>query len=279
MGLGTSGLDIFQQMPPGFYETLDVAFESAGFKDLAEIRRWAQKKARKLEESYKLGAMGMSKEGAEVLISFTYEGANSEDKPSYLINKAIAERNSNSLRAYRGYILHLLRTLRGLRPIRAEGTTLYKLADGRLDEGLYRAGSTLTWPGFTFTTQSEDAVYGQSLEEAEQPIIFEIHGDFVGYDVQMLSAFPDEDEILLEPGTVFRVVSVQQDARIARAKRVVVVVQQTPLMIEGAVENFKRAGCGYVNNNGGFGGFNGIGQMQYMNGFNNGFGQPFNQQN
>lgn len=280
MEFGLSGLDTLQQMPPGFYETLDRAFEDACFKDLAEIRKWAQKKARKLEERGKLGTVGMNKEDAEVLISFTYEGGNSEDKPSYLVNKAIAERNNNSLRAYRGYILHLLSVLRRLRPIRTEGITLYRVADSRLYEGLYRVDRKLSWPGFTFTTLSEDAVYEQSLERAEQPIIFEIRGDFVGYDIQMFSGFPDEDEVLLEPGTVFSVVSIQQDTRNPRAKRVVVAVQQTPLVIEDAVENFGRAGrCNYMNNNGGLDVFNGFGQMQYMNASNNGFGQFFNQQN
>lgn len=123
-------------------------------------------------------------------------------------------------------------------------TTLYRGIDGKFlkfDENHYKVGNILTWPAFTSTTPNEDVVYNQFLGRAAQPIAFEIHGSFVGYDIKLFSRFLNENEVLLEPETTFRVVSIQDDIRNPKAKRIVVNVESTPLMIKEAVENFARA--------------------------------------
>lgn len=237
-----SSLETFQHIPEDYYETLDKAFESAGFKDLAEIRKRSQDKVKTLTESGKLRTLGMSKEEAEVLFSYTFEVKKPEKKefPCYVINKVLARRDTNALRNCRGYILHLLKALRKLNPIKTEGVTLYRGIDGsflNFDEN-YKEGKILSWPAFTSTSLSVDIVYDKFLKRAAQPVIFEIHGNFIGYDISQFSFFTKECEILLEPETIFKIVSIQKDTQNINAKRIIIEVQKMSLMIENAVTNF-----------------------------------------
>ena len=258
--INASGLDSFQHMDPNFYVSLDAAFESAAFRNLAEIRRLAQENVRALAESGELDKLGMSRDEAEVLFSYSFETKGGKETPCYIMNRTLADRDSNALINHRGYILHLLKALRKLEPIPTSTptggrTVLYRGIDGRrvrFDEKHYKVGNRLSWPAFTSTTLCEDVVYSQFLVRVAQPVIFEIHGDFVGYNIRQFSCFVDEDEVLLEPETTFRVESIQQDTRMPQAKRVVVVVQKTPLMIKEAVENFAHSEWNYCHNNGGF---------------------------
>ena len=93
---------------------------------------------------------------------------------------------------------------------------------------------------FTSTSLKENVVYKQFLIRASQPVIFEIRGAFKGYYIKDFSNFASEEEVLLEPETTFKVVSIRNDTRNPKAKRIVVEVQQTPPMIKEAVENFAR---------------------------------------
>ena len=234
-------------MPPNFYESLDKAFESAAFKNLTDIRKKSQEKVRKLTETGELGRWGMSKEEAEVLFSYSFEAANKKETPCYIMNKTLAERDVNTLRNHRGYILHLLKALRKLKPVSTAGTILYRGIDGKFlnfDDEHYKMGNTLTWPAFTSATWKEKSAY-VFADRTEEPVVFEIHGNFVGYSIKAFSNFPDEEEILLEPETTFKVISIQQDSRNPKAKRIVVEIQPTPLMIKEAVENFTRAELNY----------------------------------
>ena len=244
-----SSLDIFQRMPQYFYETLDDTFKSAKFKNLAEIRKKSQENVIKLIENGELGKWGMNKEEAEVLFSYSFEAENTKETPCYIVNKALADRDDNNLRNYRGYILHLLKALRKLRPIPTitptrGRTTLYRGIDGKFlnfDDEHYKVGNTLSWPAFTSTTTQQDVVFKQFLVRAVRPIIFEIHGDFVGYSIKAFSNFPNEDEVLLEPETTFKIVSIENDMTNPKVKRIIVDVQPTPLIIKETVENFARA--------------------------------------
>ena len=74
-----------------------------------------------------------------------------------------------------------------------------------------------------------------------RPVIFEIQGDFVGYNIKKFSRFQEEDEVLLEPETMFRIVSIEKDKRNESVTRIVVAVQKSPLLINEAVENFRKA--------------------------------------
>lgn len=112
-----SALDIFQRMPPNFYEPLDKAFGSAKFENLADIRKKSQSNAGELAADGTLAQLGMSKDEAEVLFSYTYEAENGKDSPCYIMNRVLAERDVNRLRMHRSYVLHLLKALRKLKPI------------------------------------------------------------------------------------------------------------------------------------------------------------------
>ena len=184
-----------------------------------------------------------------MLFSYTYEAKNHDDSPYRVINKALAERDDNALYNYRGYILHLLKALRRLRPVNPREVTLYRGIKGefvKFKKEHYKEGSTMTWPAFTSTTTNEDVAY-KFMEKSTLPIIFEIHGAFVGYSIKEFSKHSNEDEILLEPEITFRIDSVQNDARNPKAKRVIVTVQQRPPIIKEAVENFARAERNFFN--------------------------------
>ena len=123
------------------------------------------------------------------------------------------------------------------------GITLYRGIDGsqlNFDEHC-KVGNTLTWPAFTSTSLNEDIVYKQFLVRVARPVIFEIQGDFVGYNIKKFSRFQEEDEVLLEPETMFRIVSIEKDKRNESVTRIVVAVQKSPLLINEAVENFRKA--------------------------------------
>ena len=238
-----SALSIFERMPPDFYEPLDKAFESAAFKNLADIRAESQEQVEALANSGTLYSLGMSRGEAEVLFSYTYEAKERKESPYSIMNRVLTERDDNKLRSHRGYILHLLKALRKLRPIDPRTTTLYRGTNGKylkFDKEHYQEGNTMTWPAFTSTSTKEDVIYS-FLERTTQPVIFEIHGAFVGYNIKDFSKFPNEDEILLEPETTFRIERIQNDTRDPKAKRIIVNVQPTPLMIKDAVENFAMA--------------------------------------
>ena len=238
-------MDTFSRIPQDFYQTLDEALESAAFYNTDKIRKESQEKIKSLEESGTLSSLGISKEEAEVLFSYTYDDSENGHKyltPFLEINKCLAERNSNATRKYRGYILHLLKALRKLKPVKTAGVTLYRGIDGKNIDLLesYKEGSTRTWPGFTSTSTSQRVVYKQFIRDVAHPIIFEIHGNFTGYDISPMSKYPDENETLLEPETSFKILSVWQDAIDPRIKRVKVVVQKTPLVADEAVKNFRK---------------------------------------
>ena len=139
-------------------------------------------------------------------------------------------------------IVHFLQAPRKLKPIPTAGVTLYRGIDGKhlkFDDDHYKVGNALSWPAFTSTTTNPGVVYDHFLKKAALPIIFEISGEFVGYSVKAFSKFSYEDEVLLEPETRFRVVSILRDARNVSAKRIVVIVTETTLIkfkdIEGAI--------------------------------------------
>ena len=236
--LNSSLEDMLTFMDKDSYQSLDDAFKSIGFLSLDKVYE-NFKKLSSISEAH-LEEIGITNDEAVTIHSYCYPGS---DAPYHKMNKALAERNDNAIRNCRGYILHLMKALRKLKPIKTIGTTLYRGIDGKylkFDDEHYKEGNALTWPAFTSTTQREESAYAFS-NRAEQPIIFEIHGDFVGYDIKMFSRYPKEEEVLLEPETKFKVVSIKQDTINSKAKRIVVEVQNTPLIAKAAVKNFERA--------------------------------------
>jgi len=131
--------------------------------------------------------------------------------PFKRINNALVERSAMELYKCRGLIYLLLTGLRGLP--KARPAELYRGIRERVDVTKYKAGSVITWHGFTSTTTN--------LEETQRFLtnrwtgkcegtLFRIRGQVWGYDVQPFSFFPDEEEILLEPEIDLKVVSVSE---------------------------------------------------------------------
>lgn len=248
-----SALETFQRTKPDFYKSLEDAFEpfkTVSFKDNDEFKKKSQEIMAKLDKNF-INEHGIIKEDVDVLLSYSYEVSGGKDVPYRIINKILAARNDNGARAYGGYILHLLKALRKLKPYKANGTTLYRGIEGKFlkfDDEHYKVGNTMTWPAFTSTTKNDKVIYTEFLKRTTQPVIFEIHGDFVGYDIEQFSNFTNEKEVLLEPETKFEVISIQDDAKNPNAKRIVVKIKKTQPMIKEVVENFEKTEKDHLNN-------------------------------
>ena len=112
--------DSFRHFGTEFYEPLDEAYKSAGFKNIKKIKEEASEKITELKKIGALDEFGITDEEAEVLFSYTYSPtgkANKKELPYYIMNKVLAERNTNGIIKCRGYILHLLKALRNFKPV------------------------------------------------------------------------------------------------------------------------------------------------------------------
>ena len=137
-----------------------------------------------------LKGYGLTEEEARAITIFTFDyGAENMDKnPQRIINQTLAKRNTNGMMAIRMYILHLLSALRKLPQYK--GTELYRGINGENISSSYVIGETRTWPAFTSAYPDEDSAL--DFLSGENKILFEIHGDFCGYNIQDFSIFHEE---------------------------------------------------------------------------------------
>ena len=220
------------------YTPLAVALEEGQFMFVREMLDKAKEKWKLASEDSPLKRSGLTEEEAAAIYVYTYDFGkdNWEKNPFRVVNKTLAERNVSKLVRIGRYILHLLAALRKL-PRCKEGTVLYRGMEGPGSPHLKEIGSELSWPAFTSTTTDENTVV-KFIKSAREPIVFEIHGNFVGYDISPFSALGGEGEVLLEPETMFCVKEVSADKKFPRATRIVVEAHDSPLVIEGMVTAF-----------------------------------------
>ena len=227
-------------IPPDYYVTLAEALAGAKFVKANEMLEDAKKKWEAAGKGSALKRSGLTEEEAAAVFVYTYDfGKESWEKnPFRVVNKTLAERNTNALPRLCGYILHLLSALRKL-PRWKESAVVYRGVEGPVSPYVMEVGSVLSWPAFTSTTAEESTV-GSFIGSAREPFVFEIRGEFVGYDISAFSALGGECEVLLEPETMFRVAEVKQDKKFPGATRIVVDVIDNPPVIEDMVMLFNR---------------------------------------
>ena len=222
------------------YKTLAEALEKAKIKNKRDILKNAKKWKWNVDT---LTKYGLTKEEAAAIFVYSYDFGKDdfEDNPYRVLNKTLTKYNKNDpstkINNFYYYILHLLSALRKLP--RKETGVLYRGI--KLDEPFSgKVGSMSLWPAFTSTTEKEDTALG-FVEGGKVRVLFEIHGNFVGYDISPFSSLGGECEILLEPETKFCIENVTQDTRYPGVTHVTVKVIKTPLVLAESVMLFNEA--------------------------------------
>jgi len=114
---------------------------------------------------------------------------------------------------WRFYLHHLFN---GLRKIPKWNCThdLYRGVKGDLTQKYpekYVVGKTITWYAFSSATTRVDVITSFVLSDKPEPepgTVFTLNGVFSGRSVKHFSAMPKESEILIPPGSMFKVMSV-----------------------------------------------------------------------
>lgn len=224
----------------------DASSPSAGSVDaqLSALRGIAESVCGREEA----GAAGITTADALSIALFIQESACTK------LNRAITEKDRETLHALRGFVLHLVTALRKL-PHYTGSPVLYKAvkrrapaAGGDGDDAEFAKGKELLWPGFVSATCDEETVLeflAESVgdndgdgEKDEERLLIEIRGNFVGYNVRSFTGCSGEDEVVLEPETAFKITDIQRDIQFPTVRRVVVEVSEPQLPLRGALASF-----------------------------------------
>lgn len=140
---------------------------------------------------------------AVALYTFDFGPGMFESNPYRIVNRALMNGGREELLNARGLLYVIMSAVRKLP--RSEGRTLYRGMRDAIEIDKYTEGEVVTWPGFSSTSPDMKATKA-FLSEAEvvTGTLFVIE-DGWGYNIQPYSMFPEEEEILLEPGRRFRV--------------------------------------------------------------------------
>jgi hypothetical protein len=125
-----------------------------------------------------------------------------------LLNDALRASERARAQAYFPYLRHFLSALAKLRasaPITVEPVALYRGVHKDL-RGEYTAGKTITWWGVSSCTPKL-AIARQFLGGAGRRVLFEVHAKRA-VSIRRFSAYAQEDELVLAPGTQLRVEAV-----------------------------------------------------------------------
>ena len=95
----------------------------------------------------------------------------------------------------------------------------------------YAAGNEKTW--WTFTSTTEDLEATKAFVGESEGTLFTLSGKPWGYDISMLSDFPDEKEILLEPERKLKITSVTRDSNYIFVNAEMV---KKPLVLEDVIK-------------------------------------------
>ena len=138
-------------------------------------------------------------EYARAIICYTAELEGESSKSAYkLLNKALRDKNFNELKKFRDLFYLLMRSFRSLD--KEECSTMYRGLGGTAMN--FKVGDEITWSGFSSVSKRKEV----AANFAKNGFIFEIRGAS-GYPLSSFSAYPDEEEVLLDLDSKFRVVS------------------------------------------------------------------------
>lgn len=146
-------------------------------------------------------------EYARAVICYTAElDSKQVDSPYSLLNKALREKNFKELLKFRDLFYILLRSFRSLKLDKYE-----KLYRGIHDisPSIYSVGDTVTWSSFSSTSKNKSV----AARFAGDGVLLEIL-NANGYSLGEFSAYPKEEEILLDLDTTFVVREIKKPEKI-----------------------------------------------------------------
>lgn len=194
--------------------TMKDALLKAGFteKQTDDICNACSNKAQELSEDGKLSEEFTADDAAAIaMYTFDFGTEDFEINPSSVINKAFREKRTEDLEKAGGLIYLLMTALRKLP--RISGMCLHRCVDSEIDIDKYRDGETITWPALSSASPDIHAVrkfLGKTSDEKPLGTMFTINYAW-GYDIHSYSLYPDNYEVILEPGMSFKVSSVIKD--------------------------------------------------------------------
>lgn len=237
-----SGLHSLEKVPASYASTIEEAIKEGFPEDAETIIKNCKDHVKTLHDINQMSAFPQINDAKALAITaYTLDlGKEKYENNIYRkLNKTLAERSTNGLRAMRGYLLYLLSALRSLKPVNNKNP-LYRGIDGKfINWETHKVGHKLSWPAFTSTTDDIDSI-DDFMESAEMPIVFEIRGNYRGYSVKMFSKHMGEEEVILEPETVFVIKEIKDDEDHDNAKRIVLEVVSSAPVVDAVVRRFNK---------------------------------------
>ena len=201
-----------------FYQIPNVSFEEAfkqAFGDSSKALNECKKELIKNTRQKALAAVkekrkNFTDEDALTVMTYTYKDEESiELSPCRMLRKSLSERNTMAATKVTPYVLYFLRALRRLSLVNIK-EPLYRAVNGRfISKETFKKGKILSWKGFTQLSSDKDQTL-KGIVEVDDPVLFEVSGGFRGHDISDLSYFKSENNIILEPVTVFRVTEIKK---------------------------------------------------------------------
>ena len=172
----------------GWYDDIYKVIEKAGFDPSGKMVKKCEEVVRKCHQTT------LSHGEALAVCAYTWEADNSSKSPYKIVNEALASRRHERIKKLSNYILFLLSGLRNLGKTSCS-RTLYRGIDGcKVNWETHKEGNILSWPAFTSTTTSSETAFDfYTNDNIKDPTMFEIHGEYIGYDIKELSCLPSED--------------------------------------------------------------------------------------
>ena len=176
--------DAFNFDDTSFEMSLEEAVKQAKFHDIDEMMDACNEKVRKIG---KMWSGVLTEDDLRAILIYTYESDDDDVASPYkIVNSSLGSRKVSAIRKVRGYVLYLLRALRKL-PKFSNRNVLYRGINGEKVAGdKYQQGNEVIWSGFSSATIDEDIAKDFTVE-SESPMLFIIHGEYIGYNIEKVS--------------------------------------------------------------------------------------------
>eukprot|EP00667_Euglena_gracilis_P000218 EG_transcript_218 len=142
------------------------------------------------------------------LFVYTYEMLSDQptDQVYSCMNHAMRLRDAERIAFWRPLIWEIDQALQALPSL---PTRSFRGINCEMNPALYKAGRHVCWPAFSSATQSQ--AVAEAFAKGESGTLFFLQGSAARH-VARVSRYPDEDEVLFGPNTVFEVTSTLQQA-------------------------------------------------------------------
>ena len=198
------------------YRSLDIADQKAYLLSLNII----DKSKKVIEFNYDLinEKYGVTKEEAMIIASYSCEAFDSDYSPYKVVNNIMNDENRfKGIRSISKYLYIFLKALRQLSIFYPQQKYMYRCINKQInlkkdifDERIvpFNKGTIKTFYGFLSVTSEKDMTYDLKgkKENIDKGTIFEIYGNFRGYDISLFNKLIDE-HIIIEPEHILKIIN------------------------------------------------------------------------